>query len=171
MRFVDSVLDISLQMTTDENIEEFQKEYKILSDFEDDAVGQWLKLAKARGDTQDSDEVLITLIVELHKKIDALTAIIKEDERKLLELEHSLKICGVGFEHIKIEGDQLIEGQKYYARVSMPVFPIREMPVFLKAISKNIAEIITMDHKDQKDWNSYVTSRERIEIRQKREKS
>jgi hypothetical protein len=169
MRFVDSVLTVSLEQVNEASIVEFQKEYKILSDFEDDAVGQWLKLAKARGDTQESDEVLVTLLVELHKKIDALTAIIKDDEREFLELEHSLKICGVGFDHIKLEESVLEEGQEYYVRVSMPVFPVRQMPLFVKAVSKSIAEIVTMHHKDQQDWNSYVTSRERIEIRQKRD--
>ncbi len=169
MRFVDSVLDISLEKVTKSSMERFQKEYKVLSDFEEDAVGQWLKLAKSRGDTHESDEILVTLLVELHKKIDALTAIIKKDEKEFLELEHSLKICGVGFDHIKIEEDLLQEGQEYYARISMPIFPVRQMPLFVKAIAKNIAEILTMHQKDQKDWNSYVTSRERIEIRQKRD--
>ena len=53
----------------------------------------------------------------------------------------------------------------------MPVFPKREMPVFIKAISSNIGQILLMHDKDLKDWNSYVASRERVMIRELKAKA
>ncbi|MCH9813474.1 MAG: hypothetical protein K0U47_05965 [Epsilonproteobacteria bacterium] len=146
----------------------YQKEYRILSDFEEDAVGQWLKLAKARGETKDSDEVLMTLLVELHKKVDQLTALVKNEERTLLPLEINENIAEIGFEHIKLENRVLEVGKEYYCRIDMPVFPKREMPMFVKAIDQNIAQITLIHDKDEKDWNAYVTARERIMIREMR---
>ena len=169
IRFVTAVLDISLQPLDGRNDEAFRREYKILSDFEENAVGEWIKLAKARGETNETDEVLLRLLVELHKKVDDLTAIVKHEERELLDLDLDAHICGVGFDFIKLE-ESLFEKEKdYYCRVQMPVFPKRDMPMFLRVVSENIAQIVLIHETDQKDWNSYVVARERIEIREKRD--
>jgi len=166
IRFVTAFLNTHLQLMDGVSDEVFKKEYRVLSDFEEDAVGQWLKLAKARGETADSDDVLLRLLVELHKKVDQLTALVKNEERQLLELEINTKICKIGFEHIKLEEDLLKEGKEYYCRIEMPVFPKREMPMFVKALDSSIAQIILLHEADQRDWNAYVTARERIEIRE-----
>lgn len=168
IRFVPTVLEIHLSPMDGASDEIYKKEYRVLSDFEEDAVGQWLKLAKARGETKESDEVLMTLLVELHKKVDQLTALVKNEEKQLLPLEFDEKLSEIGFEHIKLENGILEEGREYYCRVDMPVFPKREMPMFLKAVDKNIAQIILLHERDEKDWNAYVTARERIMIREMR---
>lgn len=168
IRFIDAVLDVSFELMGEKD-EKFKKEYRVLSDFEEDAVGQWLKLAKARGEARDSDEVLMRLLVELHSKIDTLTALVKNETKELLNLEQKTKINGIGFECIRIENEILQENKEYYCRIEMPVFPKRSMPIFVKALDKNSAKISLMHEKDEKDWNSYVTARERVEIRQKKE--
>lgn len=168
IRFVATSLDIHLQLLDGSSDELFRKEYRVLSDFEEDAVGQWLKLAKARGETSDSDDVLLKLIVELHKKVDVLTALIKKEERQLLQLEIDSKICEIGFDHIKLEEGIFQKDREYYCRIDMPVFPKREMPIFIKGLDDNIAQIVLMHEADQKDWNAYVTARERIMIREMR---
>ena len=168
IRFVGTTLDICLEPIEGKNSELFRKEYQVLSDFEEDLVGQWLRQAKAKGETADSDEVVIKLLVELHKKVDMLTDIIKEEERTLLELQYQNRIDGVGFDFLRFEEGMLVEEKEYYCRISMPVFPKREMPMFIKALDSHIAQIVLIHEKDQKDWNAYVTSRERIEIREKK---
>ena len=165
IRFVVAPLDIYLEKVG-ENEAKFLKEYNTLSEFEEDAVGQWLKLAKSRGETGESDQVLLTLLVELHKKIDTLTSIIKEEEKELLTLSKRLMISHIGFEHIKLEEGVMDEGERYYVRVQMPVFPKREMPLFIKAISSDVAKISSMHDKDERDWSSYVAARERVMIRE-----
>ncbi len=168
IRFVDAILDISLELMSEED-EKFKKEYRILSDFEEDSVGQWLKLAKARGEARDSDEVLMRLLVELHSKIDTLTTLVKDETKELLDLKLKTKIRAIGFEHIRIEDKILEKDREYYCRIEMPVFPKRSMPIFIKALNTNSAKVILIHQKDEKDWNSYVAARERVEIREKKE--
>jgi len=146
--------------------DEFKKEYDSLSEYEEDTIGQWLKLAKAKGDTRDSDEVLLTLIVELHRKIDNLTSIVKNEEKEYLKLKNLQRVEGIGYEHFKFEKEVLSEGLEYYGRIAMPVFPKRDIPLFFRAISKNIAEVYLMHDKDIKDWSAYVVARERVMIRE-----
>jgi hypothetical protein len=165
IRFVVAPLVIHLEKVGEKE-EIFSKEYNSLSEFEEDPVGQWLKIAKARGETGDSDQVLLTLLVELHKKIDTLTSIIKNEERELTPLAHTSMISHIGFEHIKLEEALLEENLRYYARIEMPVFPKREIPLFLKALSSNVAKITNMHDKDERDWSPYVTARERVMIRE-----
>lgn len=166
VRFVTTILDIHLALLDGVSDEAFRREYSILSDFEEDAVGQWLKLAKARGETSESDDILLRLMVELHKKVDLLTALIKKEERQFLKLAIDSKVCKIGFDHIGLEDDIFQKDKEYYCRIEMPVFPKREMPIFSKALDTNTAQIVLMHDGDQKDWNSYVTARERIMIRE-----
>jgi len=165
VRFVVAPLLVQLESVGDKE-ETFFKEYNSLSEFEEDSVGQWLKIAKARGETGDSDQVLLTLIVELHKKIDMLTSIIKDEEKTLLSLAQTAEISHIGYEHIMIEEDLFKEGARYYVRVQMPVFPKREIPLFVEALSANVAHITNIHDKDERDWSSYMAARERVMIRE-----
>ncbi len=165
IRFVVAPLVVHWEKV-EENEALFSKEYNSLSEFEEDAVGQWLKIAKARGETGESDQVLLSLLVELHKKVDMLTSIIKNEERQLLELSAKNMISHIGYEHIMIEEDLLEVDKKYYMRVEMPVFPKREIPIFVKALSANVAEISNIHEKDERDWSTYMAARERVMIRE-----
>jgi hypothetical protein len=169
IRFVVAPLDVSFELLSNENRDLFLKEYNSMSEFEEDSVGQWLKTAKAKGETNESDQVLLTLLVELHKKIDTLTAIVKDEERKLLDLSNRSMISDIGFEHIKLEEELLEEGKDYYMRVAMPVFPKREIPIFIKALDKKVAKILKIHDKDESDWSAYVMARERVMIREAKE--
>ena len=165
VRFVVAPLVVLLEKVGEKE-DDFSKEYNSLSEFEEDAVGQWLKTAKSRGETGDSDQVLLSLIVELHKKVDMLTSIIKNEEKTLLSLELKNMISHIGFEHIMIEEDLLEVGEKYYVRVEMPVFPKREIPLFVKALSSTVAKITNIHEKDERDWSTYMAARERVMIRE-----
>ncbi len=169
VRFVVAPLVVHFEKVGEKK-EQFSKEYNVLSEFEEDAVGQWLKLAKARGETSETDPVLLTLMVEMHKKLDILTSIIKNEEKKLQVLAHSAMIAEIGFDHIKLEEPLLEKSESYYVRVEMPVFPKREMPLFVTALSSHVAKITNIHDKDERDWNAYVTARERVMIREAKAK-
>ncbi len=166
IRFVPAVLTMHFEVMSDTRSELFRREYVGLSEYEEDAIGQWLKIARARGETKDTDEVLLNLLVELHKKVDELTALVKNEEKKLLPLAHTAQILEIGFEHIRIEEAAFEPGREYYARIEMPIFPKREMAIYLKGVDTHIAEIILMHEKDLKDWNAYVVAKERAMIRE-----
>ncbi len=152
------------------NPEEFEREYHRLSESDDDPIGQWLKLAKARGETSETDTVLLNLIVELHRKIDNLEALLKNEKPKRVSLPHKAQIESIGYEHFKIKTPDFKEDTLYYGRILMPVHPKRDVPVYFRALSPQIAKIEKMHDRDIKEWNSYVAARERVLIREMKEK-
>ena len=149
--------------------EAYEREYQQLSDSDDNPINQWLKMAKARGETSETDPVLLNLVVELHNKIDALEMFLKDEEPVRISLMEEAKIDAIGFEHFDLAGDYLQEGKEYYGRIEMPVHPKRDVGVFFKAQSTTLAQILKMHDRDEKEWNSYMTARERVLIREAKE--
>ncbi len=162
---------ISIQFSQiDVDKDAFEREYQQLSESDDDPISQWLKLAKARGETAESDPVLLNLIVELHRKIDALEMFLKNEEPKRVSLTCEAEIKAIGFEHFELKDALLEEGKLYYGRVDMPVHPRRDIGIFFKALSPTLAHITKMHERDEKEWAAYMTARERVLIREMREK-
>ncbi len=153
----------------DVDSENFMREYHQLSESDDDPISQWLKLAKAKGDTSDSDPILLNLVVELHRKIDALEMFLKNEQPKRISLMNEANIISIGFEYFKL-GEEILEVQKeYYGRIQMPVHPKRDVAVFFQAQSKTLAKITKMHERDEKEWAAYLTARERVLIREAKE--
>jgi len=96
VRLVKAPIDILFsEVETDK--EAYMREYEQLSESDDDPINQWLKLARAKGETSDTDPVLLNLMVELHKKIDALERFLKNEEPKRVSLTHEVAIESIGF--------------------------------------------------------------------------
>lgn len=165
IRFVEAPLKICFSEVGAEE-EKYKREYDKLSNIDEDNLGQWLKLAKARGETRESDQVLLTLLVELHKKVDELSAFIKNEKPDFLDLQNEKDIESIGHEHFKLVSGDLKENVKYYGRILMPVFPKREVPVFFTGLDQNIVQIILIHEKDKRDWSFYMNARERSLIRE-----
>ncbi len=114
--------------------------------------------------------MLLNLVVELHRKIDVLEMFLKNETPKRLSLTNKVKIESIGFEHFKIESDDLEAGKEYYGRVEMPVHPKREIPIFFRAVDESLAEIVKIHDRDEKEWGVYLTARERVLIREAKAK-
>ena len=99
----------------------YEREYQQLSESDEDPISKWLKLAKAKGDTRETDPILL--------------------EKATI----------------------------YYGRIEMPIYPKHDVGVFFQAQSSTLAKIIKMHDRDEKEWNAYMTARERILIREARE--
>ncbi|AQW86147.1 hypothetical protein CPIN18021_0946 [Campylobacter pinnipediorum subsp. caledonicus] len=168
IRLIPADLTIDFELDKHKN-ERFFKEFTSITNNEEDQLGAWLKRAKARGETKESDQVLLTLLVELHRKFDELSATIRQESREFLKLNDNDKISGIGFEYFCIENDKFIKDEFYYARIAMPVFPKRTIAIYFKSIDEKTAHIVNMHLDDEESWNSYVTARERVMIRQLRE--
>ena len=164
MRFIPAPLKIEFE----EDKREFKEEYDKLGAEIDDPVGQYIKMAKARGETKETDKVLLELIVALHRKIDDLTNIIKNEKKELINLKYLAKITEIGYEYFKLKEPLLNKNQKYYGRVDIPFFPKREVPIYFIAVDKQIGEILIMHDRDIKDYNAFVAARERAIIREKK---
>lgn len=146
--------------------EAFEREYQLLSGVDDDAIGQWLKLAKAKGDTQDTDKVLLQLLVELHRKVDTLEMLIKDEVPQREALTQHSDIEAISFEGFTLKGEAFEPDATYYGRITLPVYPQRDVGIFFKATDSRSAQFTKMHERDITDWNGYVTARERIMIRE-----
>jgi len=152
------------------NKEVFEREFQQLSESDDDPISQWLKLAKSKGETKDTDPVLLQLVVELHRKIDALEMFLKDEVPSRVSLVNSVAIHAIGFEYFEIDEPLFEVGKIYYGRVEMPVYPQRDVGVFFVAEENNLAKFLKMHERDEKEWSAYMTARERVLIRELREK-
>lgn len=167
IRLIPAPISLSFDAVA-QNPEQFEREYHQLADVDDDPINQWLKLAKARGETAESDPVLLNLMVELHRKIDNIERLIKNEEPPRIALSTSAMIESIGFEHFELTKPQLTTGRTYYGRVEMPVYPQRDIGIFFVAESELLARITKIHERDEKEWASYLTARERIMIREMR---
>jgi len=149
--------------------EAYLREYQQFSDSDDDPINQWLKLARAKGETSDTDPVLLNLIVELHRKIDSLERFLKNEEPKRLSLTYEVAIESIGFEYFKLNESVLESGVEYYGRVEMPVHPKRDVAIFFIAEDSSLAKITKIHERDEREWGAYLTARERVLIREARE--
>jgi hypothetical protein len=168
-RLVPAPISICFSSVASEK-ELFVREYQQLSESDDDPISQWLKLAKARGETSESDPVILNLMVELHRKIDALERFLKNETPKRVSLIHEAHIESIGFEYFKLTEALLDTGEEYYGRIAMPVHPKRDVGVFFRAESSTLAKFTRMHDRDEKEWASYLTARERILIREAKER-
>jgi hypothetical protein len=168
MRYINAPLKIEFDIDNDSK--DFKREYDSLSSTDDDSIGEWLRLAKARGNTDESDQVLLTLIVELHRKVDDMSDFIKGKKQTLIELRKNADIDAINYEHFRTKEDIFEVDCDYYGRIEMPFFPKRKVPIYFKAISKNEVKIVLLHERDETDWNAYVVARERVMIREMRAK-
>jgi hypothetical protein len=166
VRLVEAPISITFEPLVVSRAEAYNREFQQLSESDDDPIMQWLKLAKAKGETADSDMLVVNLLVELHRKVDRLEMLIKKEKPKRIELAVYEVIAQIGFDHFDLKHPVLEAGKKYYGRVEMPTYPKRDVAIFFIAKTANLAEITKMHDRDEKEWNAYVTARERVMIRQ-----
>ena len=163
VRLVKAPISIRYDVANDELHE---REYHRLSEADDDAIGQWLKLAKAKGETSESDPIALKLLADLHRKVDTLEKLIKNEKENYVGLNYKAEIESIGFGYFKLKSEELEPGVRYYGRIEMPTYPKREVGLFFVAVDNSLAKIDKIHDRDEKEWASYVTARERIMIRE-----
>lgn len=165
VHLVEAVLEIEFD-TLEANATEFGREYEVLGEGDDDAIGQWLRVAKAKGETSDSDPVVLHLIVELYRKLDRLEQIITNSMPSHYPLQYSGAVSHIGFEHFQISEPLLNEAARYYGRIVLPLQNRRVVPIYFEALSPTLGKMTQIHPSDEKEWDSYMMSRERKKIRQ-----
>ena len=166
VRLVNAPISISFSESDEEHKELFLREYDKASQTDDDPIAQWLKIAKARGETADSDSVVLNLLVELHRKIDNLEKHIKNERSEQLELSYNEDIQSIGHGYFKLVKPVLENGKNYYGRITMPIHPKREISIYFQAMDTSLASITRIHERDEKEWSMYLTARERVLIRE-----
>lgn len=166
VRLVNAFLELKFDKFEKNDIK-FNQEFESLSKDSVDPINEWVRRQKANGNADETDKILLDLIVQLHKKVDILMQKIdnKEDNR-YIDLCGDSDIISIGYEYFQISDDKFEIDQKYYGRILLPVFPKRMVPVIFTANTTNMASITKMSFGDEKDWDSYVSQRERELIRE-----
>lgn len=164
VRLIDAALEIVFDL---ENVgkERYEREFIALSHREDDAIGQWLRQAKGRGETGDTDPVLLHMMVELYRKMDRLEQLITNNAPHRESLTYKGMIESIGFEHFKLCEAILTPGERYYGRVELPVHPKRDIALYFEAADPMIAKIVRIHPRDDDEWGIYMRARERAMIR------
>lgn len=148
----------------------FREEFDLLSENSDDPLSAWLKNLRARGKIMDENEPIIQLLLELHRKVDALHSAINNERKSYLPLENSAKLESIGHSLLIFACDSLESGAKYYGRLDMAVFPARKIPLFFEAKDSKTATITLMHNRDIVDFDGYIASRERTLIREQKQR-
>lgn len=164
IRLVEAPLEICFD-TTDANEHEYEREYNIIREGHDDAMSRWLRTAKAKGETNESDPVVLQLITELYRKMERLEQLITNTMPKRILLSKKASIEKIGFEYFELSEPLMKPEEHYYGRLDLPVYPQREVPFFFEALTPSLAKIVRMHPRDEDEWGAYMTYRERIMIR------
>lgn len=164
VRLIEAPLEIAFDLDS-LNPGEFGREYIQLSEVENDAIAQWLRNAKGKGEMSEGDGVVVQLLVELYRKIDRLEQALLHTAPKRVPLSCNGKIGRIGYEHFELIEPQLISGEYYYGRLEMPVHPMREVGFYFEAQSPTLAKMVRMHQKDLNEWGIYMMARERAIIR------
>lgn len=164
IRLVEASLEIAYDLLEGSE-DAFEKEFNSISEHDDDAIGQWLRSAKVRGDASESDPVVLNLIVELYRKMDRLENLMLGKTSNRIALGMNGRIEKIGLEHFELSEPLLETSKLYYGRVELPVLPRRDTPLYFEALSPTLAKIIRIHVKDSNEWAVYMTARERSMIR------
>lgn len=164
------IVKVALNIEFERENPAHKQEFDSLSQDNSDPISMWLKNARARGKIIDENEPIIELLIQLHRKMDALESAIKCEPKRLLALESSAKLSAIGHDLIIFEQEILEIDAKYYGRMNLAVFPKREIPLFFRALDSKKAEIYLMHNRDTSDFDAYITARERSIIRENKNK-
>ncbi len=164
VRLIDAALSIRFENVSADP-QEFEREYSRLSQNEEDAIGQWLRTAKAKGETSQSDPVVIHLLVELYRKMDRLENLLLHSGSERVALSNGGEISRIGFEHLELSEPLLTPGEHYYGRLELPVHPRRESAFYFEALTPVLAKITRIHPRDESEWGAYMMARERMMIR------
>ena len=168
-RLIKVALNISYQKIHCDD--DFKDEFDLLSQDNNDPIGMWLKNMRAKGRIIDDSEPLFQLIVELHRKVDLLSESLNNQSREYVPLEKNAILDSIGHNLIIFKDEVLKPSSKYYGRLDIAVFPKRFMPFYFIANDESSARIYLMHERDIVDYDNYIVSRERVLIREMRNKT
>lgn len=165
IRFVPAVLDLAYE-EVGENSEKFEREFNVISEAEENSITQGIKHVKMRGETDETNLLMLNILSELYRKMDKIEQLLMHGDSKRLALASNGYIDNIGLEHFKLTEDILETGKHYYGRLELTTFPKREIAFYFEAIDPSIAKIEKIHVRDREAWGYFMTACERIMIRQ-----
>ncbi|PAF50409.1 hypothetical protein BKH43_04775 [Helicobacter sp. 13S00401-1] len=164
-RLVETRLKLELSLSEDSK-NAFEAEFLDISFSQVSPVDRWINNIYSRSEARDSDPLVLELLCELYKKLDGLEMMLSKESKSFLELKYEAYSTFLGHGVIVLEDSKNLEPFKeYYARLSLPVFPTREVPLFATLEPEGILKITKMGKKDIEDFDNYIALVERESIR------
>ncbi|TLD83551.1 hypothetical protein LS70_005200 [Helicobacter sp. MIT 11-5569] len=163
-RLIETILKIEYEVVHN-NAEAFAQEFNKLTQSDEDPIGEWLRLTRAKKGNLESDNVVILeLLVEIYRKIESLESRISGVTKNYVALENKGSICTIGHSCFALLDSKLLENTLYYGRIEIPTFPTRIVPAYF-IYHSGLAWIERIHGRDEVEWDSYVASKERALIR------
>ncbi len=163
-RLVFSRLNFEFQIL-DENLkEEAQNEYHLLTKLHSDSMDKWLHSLQVKSMNCKCGAgtlVLGEMLGYIYKKLEHIENILLGSEIKYIELKSIGHTKQLGHGYIILDEDSLEIDREYYARLFMPTFPARCMPLFGIAVDKKILKVNKMSESDLRDFDGFIVSTER----------
>jgi hypothetical protein len=165
IRLVTATIDLVYEEAS-ENIERFEREFREISEAEENSITQGIKHAKTRGESDETNILILNILAELYRKMDKIEHMLIHGSSKRLSLSSVAFIESIGLEHFKLNSDVLEVGKHYYGRLELSTFPKREIAFYFDAIEPSLAHIEKIHVRDKEAWAYYMTACERVMIRQ-----
>jgi len=165
MKFVRVAANIAFE-EVGERANEFEREFELFSSTDTNPVDDYIQKLKAKEGKNAPDDMLIFLVAELHKKVDELTKIVKGSTTVYIPLAFEGQVDFAWYDTLKIDG--LRGGAEYYARIELPLFRTRQIPLFFCAGEDGICKITKMWPTDKADFEGYLASKDREEVARER---
>lgn len=143
----------------------FEREFQTLAKERLGSVHEWLNRNRSKNRLEDTDEVLLELLVELYKKVEHIEQILQNKTRTFENLDSQGRANSIGHGVLCFALPCLQVGEEYYLRVFLPLFPPRYVGVFARAVSEDIVRLERIHKADITDFDSYVVECERAMIR------
>lgn len=165
IRLVPSTLDLAYEEVA-ESAEKFEREFNVISESEENSITQGIKHAKMRGESDETNILILNILSELYRKMDKIEHLLVHGNLKRLTLASEGLIESIGLEHFKLTSEVLEVGKHYYGRVEIPTFPKREIAFYFEGVEPTLAKIEKIHVRDKEAWGYFMTACERIMIRQ-----
>lgn len=147
------------------NAESYALEFNKLTQSDEDPIGEWLRLMRAkRGNLEGENAVILELLVEIYRKIESLESHIEGNTKAYVPLGNQALIDTIGHGCFALLDTLLLENTLYYGRIELPTFPTRIVPVYFIYHSE-LAWIEQIHARDEIEWDGYVAGKERALIR------
>lgn len=163
-RLINTALKIEFDKTHT-NAESYALEFNKLTQSDEDPIGEWLRLMRAKkGNLEGENLVILELLVEIYRKIESLEARIDGSTKDYVPLAEKATINTIGHGCFALLDIKLMENTLYYGRIELPTFPTRIVPVYF-VYHSGLAWIEQIHARDEIEWDSYVAGKERALIR------
>lgn len=163
-RIVPCELNVSFSKLTSDNVEILKKEYIALPQNRYGSIMQWLNKNKAKKRTEETDELLLELLVELYQKVENIERILQNKAIKYVVLDSEVIADSIGHSVLCTSSAAFEANEKYYLRVFLPIFPQRHVGIFARAITSQIVAFEQIQQNDLEDFDSFVAQMERLMI-------